>query len=252
MGRVYPPLIALAAGLFLWAGGVRLFDVPPLILPGPGAVGAVLVSDFTALLHHTALTLSEALAGFALGGAAAWGLGLLFVRFKPLQAALYPWAVALKAVPLIILAPLLIVWLGDGWWGKAVMAALVSFFPVLVGTVSGLDSVSRAQLDLMRGLAASPWQEMFKLRVPASLEQTFAGLKVAATLAVVGAVIGEFAGAQAGIGHVVKSAAYYLDTARVLAAAVMIAAGGMAFFGAVVLAERRILRLQRSRLQRSR
>ena len=142
---------------------------------------------------------------------------------------------------MIVIAPLLVIWLGDGIGAKIVMSALVAFFPVLVNSVTGLTAVDQETMDLMRSLSASRWQILTKIRMPASLAYVFASLKTATSLALVGAIIAEFTGATIGVGSVIKTASYYLQTPLVFAGVVAISLGGIAFFGAVAQLERRVV-----------
>lgn len=148
---------------------------------------------------------------------------------------------ALKSTPLIAIAPLLVLWFGNGVLSKIVMSALVAFFPVLVNSVNGLANIDAEALDLMKSLSASKLQILIKIRVPASLPFVFASLKIASSLAVVGAVIGEFTGATQGIGHLIVTSSYYLETALMFAGVGMISLGGILFFGLVAYLERRLV-----------
>jgi len=234
---------AATAVLFLaiWEAASRLFHINPIILPPPSDIGAALVNDFGDLVVQTSVTMLEAVLGFLLGAGAAVILAVIFVHSRVLQEALYPFAVALKSTPLIAIAPVLVLWFGNGLLSKIVMAAAVAFFPVLVNAVKGLVSIDAEAADLMRSLSASPAQVLWKIRLPASLGYIFASLKIASTLAVVGAVIGEFTGATRGIGNIIKTSSYYLDAPLMFAAIAMIAFGGILFFAAVAWLERRVV-----------
>ncbi len=224
------PGILLLLVLAVWAAAVRLFHVNHLVIPTPLEVGRALVLKRGILARQTAITMSEALGGFVLGSVTAYLVAILFVYSDTLRRAFYPYAVALKSTPIIAIAPILIIWFGNGLFSKVVMAALVAFFPVLVNAVDGLSSVGVDTMDLMQSLTASHWQVLVKVRIPNSLPALLAGLKVASSLAVVGAVIGEFTGATEGIGYLINVSSYYLDTPLMFAGVIMIGLAGVAFF----------------------
>jgi NitT/TauT family transport system permease protein len=185
--------------------------------------------------------MEESVLGFLLGSIGAYVVAVFFVYSRIIKEAVYPYAVALKSTPLIAIAPLLVLWFGNGLLSKVVMSALVAFFPVLVNSANGLTEVDPEALDLMRSLSASGWQVLTKIRIPNSLSYLMAGLKIASSLAVVGAVIGEFTGATEGIGHLINTSSYYLETPLMFAGVVMISLGGVVFFGLMAYLERKIV-----------
>jgi ABC-type nitrate/sulfonate/bicarbonate transport system permease component len=190
---------------------------------------------------HALATATAAVAGLAAGTLAGVGLALLFVLLRPLEDALYPWVLVSQAIPAAVLAPLLTVWLGDGLAPRAAMAALFAFFPILVATARGLRDVSAEQLALMRSWGATGGQILRHLRLPSALPACFAGLRVAAALSVVGAIVSELAGAGQGLGFVASVATYQLRTDRVFAAVTLAAAISLSLHGAVALAERALV-----------
>ena len=183
----------------------------------------------------------EAVLGFLLGSAAAYLTAVAFVHTRLIQDAFFPYAVALKSTPLIAIAPLIVLWFGNGILSKVVMSALVAFFPVLVNTVKGLSSIDKEVLDLMKSFSASRWQVFAKIRFYNSLGYLFSALKISTSLAVVGAVIGEFTGATQGIGHLISTSSYYLETPLMFAGIVMISLGGILFFWLVGFLESKIV-----------
>lgn len=210
--------------------------VPTYLLPPPSHVLAQLAAG--GLLGHAVATAAAAIAGLATGGLAGVGLAVLFVLLRPLEDALYPWVLVSQAIPAAVLAPLLTVWLGDGLAPRAAMAALFAFFPILVATARGLRDISPEQLALMRAWGATRRQLLRHLRLPAALPAMFSGLRVAAALAVVGAIVSELAGAGQGLGFVASVATYQLRTDRVFAAVTWAAALSLALHAAIALAER--------------
>lgn len=227
-------LVALAA--LEWA--LPALGVPAYLLPPPSRVLAQLLQPGGDLAWHAAATATAAAVGLMAGAVAGVGLALVFVLWRPVEDALYPWVLVSQTVPAAVLAPLLTIWLGDGLAPRAAMAALFAFFPILVATATGLRDVSREQLDLMRAWGASERQVLRHLRVPTALPALFAGLRVAAALAVVGVIVSELAGAGRGLGFVASVATYHLRTDRVFAAVALAAAISLTLHGAIALAER--------------
>jgi len=240
-------LLALVIGLFAWEATVRLSGLPAFILPAPMRVGLRFVEALRdgSLLWHTAATLFETLAGLGLGLAAAVVLGYLISKSPALERALTPYLVASQAVPVVAIAPLLVIWLGPGVLSKILICALIVFFPILVNTLVGLRSVAPELRDLMRSLNATRWQTFLKLEVPAALPVLLGGLKIGATLAVIGAVVGEFVGADRGLGYLVNVGRGAYDTALVFVAVATLAALALGLYGIVSLLERVLLAWRR-------
>lgn len=241
------PAVALMVLLAGWEAVDLAFGIRKIILPAPHEIAHAFVTHGSILLRETGITMFESVLGFILGSATAFTLAAAFVYSSTIRYAVYPYAVALKSTPLIAIAPLLVLWFGNGILSKIVMSALVAFFPVLVNTAAGLTSIDPEALDLMKSLSASRWQIFWKIRFPHSLPSLFAALKIASSLAVVGAVIGEFTGATMGIGHLINTSSYYLDTDVMFAGIVMISTGGILFFGLVAWCERRVVFWQSER-----
>jgi NitT/TauT family transport system permease protein len=243
---LWPRLLpALSLILFLggWEALVRIGGYPAFILPSPGRVGQKLIAvalDGT-LWRHAGITLAEVLSGLALGAVAATALGYAIARSVTLDRALSPYLVASQAIPVIAIAPLLVIWFGPGLWSKIIVSALIVFFPILVNTIAGLRTVPADLRDLMRGLHATRWQMFTRLEAPAALPTLLAGLKVGATLSVIGAVVGEFAGASAGLGVMINIADGQYDTARMFVGVLALVAMALALYGIVAWIERRAL-----------
>lgn len=235
------PVIALICLLAAWELIVKVFTINAIVLPPPTAIALAFAENWRVLLKETGITMLESVFGFILGSGIAYLLAVAFVHSRTTEQAVYPYAVALKSTPLIAIAPLLVLWFGNGILSKVVMSALVAFFPVLVNAVNGLKAVDEELLDLMHSLSASRWQILTKIRFQASLGYTFAALKIASSLAVVGAVIGEFTGSTQGIGHLINTSSYYLEIPLMFAGIVMISLGGILFFGFVNWLERLIV-----------
>lgn len=239
--RAAAALALLMLGLTLFEWGLPAMGVAAYLLPRPSLVAAQLLDPRGDLGRHAAATALAAAVGLGAGAATGLALAMLFVRVRLLEDALYPWVLVSQTIPAAALAPLLTIWLGDGLAPRVAMAALFAFFPVLVATAQGMRAVSPEQLALMRTWGATPHQLLRHLRLPAALPSLFAGLKLAAALAVVGTIVSELAGAGQGLGFVAAVATYHLRTDRVFAAVALAAAISLGLHGLIVLAERAIL-----------
>ncbi len=236
--------LSLLAGLLLWHLTVNWSALPAFILPAPGRVAArlfTLLGDGS-LVRHTLVTLSEILSGLTLGVVAALGLGYVLAKSPHLERLLSPYLVASQATPMVAIAPLLVIWLGPGVLSKVLICALIVFFPVLVNTIVGVRSVPTELRDLMRSLRATRWQTFRLLELPAALPVLFGGLRVGATLSVIGAVVGEFMGADRGLGFLINLGRGQYDTALVFVAVGTLIALALTLYGSVLLLERHLLR----------
>jgi len=199
--RWLPPLMIGAALLVGWIGVKSFWELPAYILPGPGEVLGAAISEKETLLSAAGETLTGASIGFFAAGSIGFLMALVLASSAWLRTALHPWIVFLQMIPVIILVPIFVLWFGPGLISVILITFMISFFPVVANTTQGLISVRENHLDLFRMGGAGPLQEMFLLRVPASLPYFFTGLKIAATLAVIGALTGElFAGSATGSG----------------------------------------------------
>ena len=231
-------LAALAAWYVLTASGA----IPAFLLPSPGAVAERFVRGIqdASLLRHTLVTLSEVLAGLLLGVLAAAVLGYTIAKSPAIGRLLAPYIVASQAIPIVAIAPLLVIWFGPGRLSKILIASLIVFFPVLVNTVVGVRSVPQDLRELMRSLRATRWQTFSRLEIPAALPVLLGGLKIGATLSVIGAVVGEFVGADEGLGFLVNIGRGLYDTALVFVAVFLLIAMALALYGLVAWFERRV------------
>ena len=238
-------LIPLALLLFLglWELVVRLGNYPPFILPSPGQVYArfLAVAGDGTLWRHARITLTEIFGGLALGLSTATLLGHLLAKSKALERILSPYIVASQSIPVVALAPLLFIWFGFGSLSKILVCALTLFFPVLVNTVVGIRSVDGELVDLMRSLEATRWQVFTKLELPAALPVLLGGLKIGVTLSVIGAVVGEFAGADRGLGFLVNLARGLFDTPLLFVALFTLVAIAVSLYAAVAALESALL-----------
>lgn len=235
--------VSLVAGVLLWAALVNVGSLPAFILPPPGLVWERFLKALAdgSLIRHIWVTLQEVLAGLLFGVLAASALGYLLARSRRLEQALAPYVVASQSVPVVAIAPLLVIWFGPGLISKILICALIVFFPVLINTVVGLHSVPHDLRDLMRSLRASRWQTFRLLELPSSMPVFLGGLRIGATLSVIGAVVGEFVGADRGLGFLINVGRGEYDTALVFVAVFTLIAMALFLYGLVVALETRIL-----------
>ncbi|MGI9486607.1 MAG: ABC transporter permease [Geminicoccaceae bacterium] len=240
--RARGPAIAAAVGLIvLWQAIISVFGVPGYIAPGPAEVLKVFVEKGDILWLNFWPTLFEALSGFILGNGIAILLAVWFVHNQPAERAFYPIAVFINTIPIIAVAPILVLIFGNGYTPKIVIAALICFFPTLVNMVRGLKAVSPATMELMRVLSASKREILWKIRLQSSLPFLFAALKIASTTCVIGAIVGEWIGSNFGLGALIIEATYNFR-APLLYATVFLGAGlAVTLFSITVLVERRLI-----------
>lgn len=237
-----PAVLLLAVAL--WELIVLWGDYPAFILPRPARVAArfvVALRDGT-LQTHVPVTLKQVFGGLALGLSVALVLGYLLAKSRTLERVLSPYLVASQAIPIVALAPLLVIWFGVGSLSKVLICALILFFPVLINTIVGIRSVDNDLVDLMRSLEATRWQIFRYLEVPAALPVLFGGLKVGVTLSVIGAVVGEFVGADRGLGFLVNLARGLFDTPLMFVALFTLMTIALALYLVVSLLESWLLR----------
>lgn len=238
------PALGIVGLVFLWWAVIVVFDVKPFIAPTPWAVLETLYAKRDVLLDNLLPTAMEAAGGFVLGNLAAIAIATVFVHNKTLQDIFFPVVLMFNAVPLVAKAPVLVLIMGNGMEPKITIAALVCFFPTLVNMVRGLESVNPQAMELMRVLSASKTEIFFRLRLLNALPYLFSALRIAASMCVIGAVVGEWVGATVGIGAMILQATFNFDSPLLYAAIVMSATLSGLFFLLVTLAERWVIRWQ--------
>lgn len=239
--------LALVVGLLAWEGLVRWQDYPPFILPGPALVWRKLlgvIADGT-LARHAAVTLAEVALGLALGLSAAVTLGYILGKSRTLDRLLSPFIVTSQTIPIVAVAPLLVIWFGSGLTSKVLVCALITFFPTLVSTMVGIRGVDPDLRELMRSLRAGRGQVFRLLELPSALPVIIGGLKLSVILSVVGAVVGEFSGADVGLGFLINLARGVLDTPLMFVAVFSLVVIAQALYLAVAALEAVALRWQR-------
>ncbi|MGB3305837.1 MAG: ABC transporter permease [Thermomicrobiales bacterium] len=235
------PLLILILLLLIWEAAVRVADTPRWMLPPPSAIYDSFRTDHSLLLRHTRVTLVEVLIGFGLALVAGITVGIAIDASRVLERAIYPLIIASQTIPMVALAPLLLIWFGYGLTPKVLITALVCFFPIAVNTVDGLRVADRETLAMLSSMGASAWQRFRLVKIPASLPSLFTGARIAITFSVIGAVFGELVGASEGLGYLMQRSAAQFQTARVFAAIVILSLMGIGLFSLVTLLERVLL-----------
>lgn len=240
----YLGIISIVFAIPIWQLIVRLSGLPKFILPSPLDVYLRFVTAVAdgSLLIHTGHTLLEILLGLFFGACFATILGYFLAKSRALEKILAPYLVASQAIPIVAVAPLLILWFGSGLAPKVLICALIVFFPVLVNTIVGVRAVPPALYDLMKALKATRWQILFKLELPASLPVLLGGLRIGATLSVIGAIVGELVNAKQGLGFLLKVGDFQYDTAMVFVAILMLITLALSLYGIVTLLEKKFLK----------
>jgi putative hydroxymethylpyrimidine transport system permease protein len=233
-----PPSLIMLAVIGVWELVVRLAHIPGYLLPAPSQIAADLAADWPVLGPALLVTLREVLLGFAIAAVAGLGLAVLLHLSPVVRRAVYPLLIGSQTVPIIVLAPILVIMFGYGIAPKLVIVALICFFPIVVNGIDGLRSVDPELIRMMRTLHASNWAILRRVEFPAALPAMFSGLRVAATFAAIGAVFGEWSGSSQGLGYVMLAATPNLLTARIFAAIVLLTAVALVLFGVVSLLER--------------
>jgi ABC-type nitrate/sulfonate/bicarbonate transport system permease component len=247
MSRWVLPLFVLAALIGTWqvaaSTGVLadLLNLDPLLVPSPAEIASSLWESRSLLAENAWVTLREILLGFLCGLAAGLAFAVLLRLSPTLRRAFYPLMVASQAIPILVFAPILVVWLGYGIGPKLVVVALICFFPIAVNAADGLRSVDPEATKMMRTLDGSRLQVLWRVEWPNSLPFVFSGAKIAVTFAPIAAVFGEWVGANSGLGVLIREDSANLETARMFAAATILTAIALALFGVLALAERRIV-----------
>ena len=213
--------------------------IPEYLLPAPLVI--IVTTIERSLLVEIGYTVGEALCGFIIASALAFVGAVLFVRYRTIEQGLFPLAITLKTTPIVAIAPLLVLWLGTGWWSKVAAAVLIAFFPVLVNTVKGLKAPEADFQDLFATMRAEPAQIFRKLRVPYCLPYFFSALKISSSLAIVGAIVGEFVGAEHGLGYLIVISSAHLETPTVFQAIGAAAMIGIAMFYVLEFIEKRVV-----------
>jgi NitT/TauT family transport system permease protein len=241
--RYGPPAVAGFVLLAAWELLPPAFGVSKLLVPPPSSIAASLkiVFERGLLVENTLVTLFETLAGFVIGSSAAVFWAFLITRSPLIERALMPYLVGFQALPKVALAPLIVVWIGIGIESKITIAAIIAFFPVLINSIVGFSTVETEKIELMRSLVASRWQEFRIVIFPNSLPFIFAGLNVAIVFSITGALVGEFIGADRGLGNMLMQLNFNMDISGMFGILVVLALMGIALHGIIRLLHRRLV-----------
>ncbi len=236
------PASALVSILVIWTAVVHWFEIPEYIVPSPIHVARTFVGDFSVIMRNLWPTAIESFLGFLLGNVASIALATVFVHWKTVELTLFPLAIIIRSIPIVAVAPILVLMLGNDMTPKVLIAALICFFPTLVNMVKGLSAVNPQALELMKVLSASKTEIFFKLRLYNSLPYLFAALKIAASASVIGAIVGEWIGSTEGIGALIIQATYNFDTGLLYAAITAAAIFSVLCTVAITWLERRVVK----------
>jgi putative hydroxymethylpyrimidine transport system permease protein len=244
--RWLPPIAIVAILLGLWQLAANLdvianaLHIEPFLVPSPSDIAQSLWTDRSLLADNGWVTLQEVLAGFAVSVVAGIAFAVVLHLSPTLRRAFYPLLIASQTVPIVVVAPILVVWLGFGIGPKLAIIALICFFPITVNTLDGLRSVDPDQVKMMRTLDATRWRTLRSVEAPSALPYIFSGAKIAVAIAVIGAVFGEWAGSSSGLGHLIQQASAQLQTARTFAAVVVLSLLAIVLFGLLAALERKV------------
>lgn len=242
-GSRVSPILFLIALLVGWELVVRGFDIPKIVIPTPSSVAVALWNGIVSgdMIPHFFVTVYEIVAGFACGAAAGLVIGIVIAMSPFLERMLYPYVVAFQTVPKVAIAPIIVIWFGYGLSSKIIITATIAFFPVLANTIVGLRSAPRDQIELIVAFTGSRWHAFRMVRLPQALPYIFVGLDVAVILSVIGAIVGEFVGAKAGLGYMILQKNFNFDMAGVFAILIVLSAIGVGLHLAVGYVQSRVV-----------
>lgn len=241
------PIALLVALIVIWEVVVRLSQTPAWILPPPSKIAEALAGNWRILLHHSWVTLEETLIGLGLSFVCGVATATVIASSRSIERSVYPIVVASQAIPIIALAPILLIWFGYGLAPKVIVIMLFCFFPIAVNTIDGFRAVDQEQVDLLRSLGAKRWFILRTVRLPSALPYVLSGTRIAAAVSVVGALVGEWVGSSAGLGYYMIRTASAFATDKVFAAILITAVIGIALFLSVTLLERLLMPWQHVR-----
>jgi NitT/TauT family transport system permease protein len=241
----------IVLALLLWEVSIRAFDVPQYVIPKPTTAVATLLEDWQLILRYTWITSIEIVLGFIAGGLGGALLGIFIHRYSLAEAALNPLIVFFQIIPKIALAPIFLLWFGFDLSPKVLLVAIIAFFPVTLNTTTGLASTNQDLGHLVQSVGGTRGQYLWRVELPSAMPQIFAGLKIAMTFSVIGAVVGEFTGGSEGLGYLILFSSSQVKTPLLFAALFAIALLGVALYYAIVLLEYWVLPWQRHGTQRA-
>tara|TARA_B100001013_G_C24533205_1_gene411656 strand:+ start:107 stop:889 length:783 start_codon:yes stop_codon:yes gene_type:complete len=226
----------------MWEILVKVFDVKTWLLPSPTMIFLEIVNSFSLIMKHTLITINEIIVGLAIAIIMGLLLAWIMVWSRVIERTIYPIVIASQTIPIIALAPLLLVWVGPEVTSKIIVVVLISFFPIVVTVTDGLRNIDKEMVAMFKTFGANRWQTLFKLQIPHSLPSMFSGMKVAAVSAVIGAVVGEWVGGQGGLGWLIKVSGPQFQTDRVFASIVVLSITAVILFLIVTVSGKFVLR----------
>ncbi|WP_051231704.1 ABC transporter permease [Kaistia adipata] len=238
VSEALPPTLTFIAIIAVWQAGVTWAGTPAYILPSPSRIWQALWAGGGSIFYHSGVTMVEAVAGFLLGSMMGVILGTVFAYSRLVTRSLMPFIIAANTIPVVAIAPIIILWFGNGLVSKIAVTAFLSFFPLALNMMKGLQSYDRTVMQVFHVAAATDVQRFLKMRLPSSLPYVFVGLKLNVTFSVIGAIVAEFVQADRGLGFVIMAAYRTLNMPRLWAAMLMSAVIGIVFFAIVALLER--------------
>jgi NitT/TauT family transport system permease protein len=234
------PILLIVVLVILWQVLTRAFEVPNFLLPAPTDVVRLMIAEWPLIQMHSLVSIGSILSGYVAAALFALIVSALMIRFPLFERLIMPIFVGLQSVPKIAIAPLILVWVGAGIESKILVVASIAFFPIVINTMAGFKEVDRGLADVFRSVDASERQMFFRLRLPYAMPYIFAGLRIATTLAVLGAIVAEWLAASNGLGYLVLSGSFNFNTARSFAAIIALAVIGTIFFNLMSWIERMI------------
>lgn len=240
--QVWPPALMFVLLIAGWGAAIRIFEVPVYVLPSPQDIYLAIIGNPKDLLWHSGITLFEAVTGFVIGSLLGAILGTAFAYSRILTRGFLPYIIAANTIPVVAIAPIIIIWFGHGLASKIAVTTFLSFFPLALNMMKGLQSYDRTVMDVFHISAATGWQRFFKMRLPSAVPYIFVGLKLNVTFSVIGAIVAEFVQADKGLGFLIMTAYRTLAMPRLWAAMLVSALIGILFFLVVALIERLFVR----------
>jgi NitT/TauT family transport system permease protein len=234
------PVLLIVLLIVLWQILTRAFDIPNFLLPAPTDVARLIVDEWPLIQMHSLATIGSIMSGYVTAVLFALAISALMIAFPLVERLIMPIFVGLQSVPKIAIAPLILVWVGAGIGSKILVVTSIAFFPIVINTMAGFKEVDRGLADVFRSVDANERQMFFRLRLPYAMPYIFAGLRIATTLSVLGAIVAEWLAASNGLGYLVLSGSFNFNTARSFAAIIALAVIGTAFFGFMSWVERMI------------
>ena len=234
------PILLIALLVTLWQILTRAFDIPKFLLPAPTDIAKLMVDEWPLIQMHSLATIGSIVSGYVTAVLFALAISALMIRFPLVERLIMPIFVGLQSVPKIAIAPLILVWVGAGMGSKVAVVVSIAFFPIVINTMAGFKEVDRGLADVFRSVDANERQMFFRLRLPYAMPYIFAGLRIATTLAVLGAIVAEWLAASNGLGYLVLSGSFNFNTARSFAAIIVLAVIGTTFFALMSWIERMI------------